>query len=154
MAWNLSSPVTGQAIGALVTPTFTFAPGNVANQLSKAFIVTVLGGTQAGVETHSVGNPFIAMAMVPATFKVQGLSSNGVGTVTNGYNVFKTQITKGVVVDAAGNRRVCIHREETLVPPGADVYDLESIASMFSCRKGIIDQTNGGWYDTLRQGNL
>lgn len=157
MAFSPGSPVTGLTTipgGYLTSPTFTLSLAQTLNQLEKAYIVSALGGTQAGVEAHTGSNPFMLKASVPAVFRGQGLTQNGVGSVTQGFNVFKTMFLKGLVIDAAGNRRVAQVRTEYLMPPGWELYDPESGASLLSFSGAAVRDLAAGWFETLRQGTL
>lgn len=157
MAFSPGSPVTGLTTipgGYLTSPTFSLSLAQTPNQLEKAYIVSSLGGTQTGVESHTGSNPFMIVAQVPAVFRGQSIGQNGVGAVNTGYNVFRTTFRKGLVVDPAGNRRIGTIRTEYIMPPGWEIYDPESGASMLSFSGAAVRDLAPSWFDTLRQGNL
>jgi len=58
MTWSPTTPVTGGAQTGFTAPTYTLSVDTAPDINGKQHAVTALGGTQAGVTSHSVSNPF------------------------------------------------------------------------------------------------
>nr|WEU70909.1 MAG: hypothetical protein 2 [Hangzhou atkins-like virus 3] len=151
MAITLSGVVTGAAQTGLTTPTYTVAAAQAPTSFGKQFIVSALGGTQTGVETHSGSNPFLINFIVPASYR--GIQVNAIGAGTSrGYNTTKIRLLKGCVVDGVQNRRPLMIDVDVKVPPGADILDPESVRAALSFLIGVLNNQSSGYGDTVLQG--
>jgi len=152
MAINLSGAVTGAAQTGLTSPTYTVASAQAPTSLGKQYIVASLGGTQTGVEPHAGSNPFLINFVVPANYRsVQMVNSAGVG-LSRGMNVTSVKVLKGVSVDGAANKRNALFDLQCRIPPGADVYDPESIRAAISFLIGVLSNQSAGFGDTVIAG--
>lgn len=152
MAIALSGAVTGSAQTGLTSPTYTVAAAQAPTSLGKQFIVASLGGTQTGVEAHAGSNPFLINFIVPANYRsVQMINSSGVG-VSRGMNVTSVKLLKGVSVDAANNKRNMMADLAIRVPPGADIFDPESVRAALSFFFGALYNQSAGFGDTVISG--
>jgi hypothetical protein len=150
MAINVTSPITGAAQTGFTSPTYTVTsdtapPGNPGEQVA----VTALGGTQAGVTTHSVASPFTINFTRPANPKILGNPNPVTGVVmsvpTNSYKV----ITRKGVTPLAGQPFKVMNITTTMdVPAGADVADPANIRAALSAHFGAIAQQSAGIGDT------
>lgn len=148
MSVSLTSPVTGSTVTGLTSPTYTLTADAAPNAHSKQWAVTTLGGTQTGVDVHSISNPFTVTVERPASFRGVGTPNPVTGVLgVQARNVFKIRIRKGLLplsgqADQTSNLEIRIP-----IPAGADAADAVSIRAMFSCLGGIMN-TNA---DTLAQ---
>jgi len=58
MTVNITTPITGAAQTGLTSPTYTNVGMAGPDANVKQVAVTALGGTQTGVDVHSVARPF------------------------------------------------------------------------------------------------
>lgn len=153
MTWNPSSPVTGAAQTNFTSPTYTLSADTAPDFNGKQHAVTALGGTQAGVRTHAVSDPFTVTFVRPKTLKALPQAN----PVTGKYGTIPTN-TYGVIVRkgvnyAANNAPVpCVARLTVDVPAGSDAYDAANIRALCSLLAGILSQQAQGAGDTLVSG--
>lgn len=153
MTWSPSSPVTGGAQTGLTSPTFTLTTDVAPDVNGKQHAVTALGGTQTGVRTHSVSDPFTVTFVRPKSPKALP-SPNA---VTGKYasvprNVYGLIVRKGVNYAANQAPETCIARLSIDVPAGSDAYDAANIRALMSLLVGILNQQSAGAGDTLVSG--
>ncbi len=153
---NITSPITGSAQTGLTSPTYTAVadtapPGNPGKQVA----ITALGGTQAGVNPHSVAAPFTSNFTRPGTLKVLGIPNPVTGVIsvvpTNTYK----QITRKGVLPLAGQAFKTMLITTTMdVPAGADLADPQNIRAALSCHIGLLSQQSAGFGDLAVSGIL
>lgn len=155
MTWSPSSPVTGGAQTGLTSPTYTLTLDRAPDINGVQHAVTALGGTQTGVRTHTVSDPFTVMFMRPKNPKV--LPSPN--PVTGKYsaiprNTYGMIVRKGVNYAANNAPDVAIARLYIDVPAGSDSYDAANVRALMSLIAGILSQQSSGAGDTLVTGIL
>jgi len=151
--WSPSSPVTGLALTGLTNPTYTLTADVAPNQNGKQHAITTLGGTQTGVNSHSVANPFTASFFRPASFKQLGVANPVTGIVGSvPMNVFKLIVRKGVLPLAGQPRKPMMINIAMEVPAGADLADAVSIAAALSCVGGLVSAEIADIYDSIVTG--
>lgn len=148
--------ITGGAQTGFTTPGYTVSldiyPGGVNG---KQWAITGLSGTQTGVRTHTVSDPFTIAFTRPASPKALQ-SANPVtgryGTIPkNSYSVIAR---KGVNFAANQAPEVALSRHYFEIPAGADSYDSANIRALTSAVVGAVTQTSAGLGDTLVSGIL
>lgn len=155
MAFSLTSPVTGGAQTGLTTPTYTLTADQPPAPNAKQYAVTALGGTQTGVEVHSLSQPFTVAMFRPAVPKTIGLPNPATGVINNiPRNVSKVIVRKGVYPAANQAASTAIFTLTCDVPAGADVYDPESIRAALSLLFGSFSQQSAGIGDSVVNGVL
>lgn len=155
MSFGPSSPVTGASQTGLTSPTYTLTSDIGPNAHSEQYAVTALGGTQTGVEAHSVSKPFTLTMERPAQFRQLGTPNPVTGVISNvPMNVYKYRTRKGVEVDSSQNPKNLIIETKISVPAGSDSYDPESIRAALSCHAGALWADSSGIGDTLIDGVL
>jgi len=145
-----TSPVTGAAVTGLTSPTYTIAADIAPSSYGKQYAVTVLGGTQTGVLSHSADLPFTATFSRPAKMAVLSFNTNGsVKAVPK--NSFVLLTRKGMNVTATktdvGDCRLTVN-----IPAGAVATDPNSVRAMLSAHKGVLDAQWQGIVDTVLSG--
>jgi len=139
MAISPTSPLTGASQTNLTTPTFTLVTDQAPNARSKQWAVTALGGTQTGVDAHSVSNPFTITFEKPASFKLLGQPNPVTGVVSNiGRNVYVVRTRKGVTPLSGQAEQTMLVETRISVPAGADSADSNSIESALSAHIGAL----------------
>jgi hypothetical protein len=124
-----------------------------ANGIQHA--VTAAGGTQTGVETHSVSKPFTLTCIRPKTFKSLGPANPVTGYVAQvGRNRWIVITRKGVEINSAGQVQVATTRTQVEVPAGADSTDPANIRAMLSCHLGALWDASAGFGDCQVDGIL
>lgn len=148
---NPSSPITGSAITGLTSPTYTIIEDNPPDTNSKAWVVTALGGTQAGVSVHKNEMPFKVIAKRAARIKTPGARSATTGMyLQGGKNEYSFKFIKGSNVLAAfgGAQYDNILGEVKLSIPAAIGNDSAQLDALFSFMGGFINATLQGLRDT------
>jgi hypothetical protein len=117
--------------------------------------VTALGGTQTGVEAHSVSQPFTVTFTRPKNFKSLGRVNPVTGQLTAVPRNAYTLITRKGVYPLADQSAVTATIRTTIeVPAGSDVYDPESIRAMLSLHIGVLSDVSAGVGDSVISGIL
>lgn len=156
MSITWASPITGSAQTGLTAPTYTHTsdtapPGNPGKQVA----VTALGGTQTGVNAHSVAAPFTLNFTRPATLRVLGVANPVTGVVTLiPTNTYKLITRKGVLPLAGQAFKTMLISTECDVPAGADLADPQNIRAGLSAHIGALTQQSAGFGDLLVNGVL
>jgi len=154
MAITVSSPVTGAAITGLSSPTYTLVT-DTAPGAGKQYAVTALGGTQTGVEAHSVSKPFTLSAFRPGTLRVLPGANPVTGVIKNvPVNTYKVITRKGAA--PAANQPNVVARVTTVldIPAGTDSYSPAELKAMLSLHFGALTDMADGIADTALTGIL
>jgi hypothetical protein len=155
MTWNPGSPVTGGAQTGFTAPTYTLTTDIAPDVNGKQHAVTALGGTQVGVRTHSVSDPFTMTVSRPKNPKMLPTPN----PVTGKYgpiprNTTVLIIRKGVNYAASQAPDLFLMRLEMAVPAGTDAYDSANIRAAMSLLAGALSANSAGAGDTLVSGIL
>lgn len=156
MSITWASPITGSAQTGLTAPTYTTVsdtapPGNPGKQVA----VTALGGTQAGVTTHSVAAPFTLNFTRPGTLRVLGSPNPVTGVISLiPVNTYKLITRKGVLPLAGQPFKVLNITTTMDVPAGADTADPQNIRGACSAHIGALTQQSAGFGDLAISGVL
>lgn len=152
MAITIPGSVTGAAQNGLTSPTYTLTQDTAPDMNAKQAAVTALGGTQTGVNIHTVSSPFTLTYTRPKQFATAPVPNISTGLVSNvPMNVYKQIVRKGVLV-ASGQIRPMLIRVEISVPAGADTYDAVNVKAGLSLAAGGLYQLSAGIGDTLSSG--
>lgn len=115
MTISLSSPVTGAAQTGFTSPTYTTA-ADAASVDAKRYVVTALGGTQAGVNVHSISSPFLVEFRRPAAFKTVGMPNPNTNILSiQPKNKFSGKVVKGVLPLAGQAPQMMVARDRKSV---------------------------------------
>jgi hypothetical protein len=140
----------------LTSPTYTLTSDTYpdgSQGVQKA--VTALGGTQTGVETHSVSKPFTMAFARPKSLRTLGPANPVTGYVAQvARNRWSLIIRKGVEINSNGQVAIAIVRCQIEIPAGADEQDPESIRAMMSAFIGALSDTSADVGDSLITGLL
>lgn len=158
MSISTTSPIAGLAQTGLTNPTYTVItdsapPGNPGKQVA----VSALGGTQTGVQIHSVACPFTLNFTRPATLRVVGQPNPVTGILSPSSiprNTYKLITRKGVIPLAGQANAVMVITTTVDVPAGADTADPLSIKAALSAHGGLLSQQASGFGDMLINGVL
>jgi hypothetical protein len=139
MSFAPSSPITGAIVTGLTDPTFTLTADTPPNSNSKQYAITALGGTQTGVESHSVAAPYTLTFERPKVLKVLGNLNPVTGAPSSiSRNVYKLRTRKGVIPLSGQPYTTAMITTIAEIPAGSDVADPESLMSMLSCHAGAL----------------
>lgn len=153
MSISLTSPVTGAAQTGFTSPTYTLTADNAPDNNGKQWAITALGGTQAGVTTHSVASPFTITFTRPKVFKALGKPNPVTGVVTSvPRNTYKAIVRKGVTPLAGQPYQTALAIVTFDVPAGSDTADAANVRAMCSLLVGALSQIASGEGDTLVSG--
>lgn len=150
MAFSPSSPVTGSTVSGLTSPTYTLTPDTAPSNNGKQFAVTALGGTQTGVLTHSLSQPFVLSAFRPVSPKILMAVNPATGQLQAvPKNIFKVIALKGVVPLTGQSPVSAMIRAEIIVPAGSDVADANSLRALISLFGGAFHANASGIADMV-----
>lgn len=154
MTITVTSPITGTAQTGLTSPTYTHVQDVAPDgQNGKQYAVTALGGTQTGVRTHSISDPFTIMYQRPKVQKALPASNPVTGRYgTIPRNTTSLIVRKGVNYAANQPPETMIVRCYIDVPAGSDAYDSVNIRAALSAMIGSLDQVSAGLGDTAVTG--
>lgn len=155
MSVTLPGSITGAAQTGFTSPTYTTASDTAVDTNAKQVAVTALGGTQAGVDTHSVSRPFTVAVFRPKQFSVLGKPNPTTGVLSDvPNNTYKVVGRKGVTPLAGQASRVATMSIEMKIPAGSDVADPANIRALISATVGALNSISSGLGDTLINGVL
>ncbi|DAD50724.1 coat protein [ssRNA phage SRR6960803_3] len=155
MTIAFTSPVTGAPQTGLTTPTYTLTADQAPDTVSKQWAVTALGGTQAGVRTHSASDPFTITAFRPKVFQSLGKAHPVTGVVKFiPFNRFLVKTRKGVIPLAGQPVTTYFIDTSFSVPAGSDTADAPNLRAGTSLHIGAIYQQSSGIGDTIVTGLL
>lgn len=153
MTVNVTSPITGGAQTGFTTPSYILTADVAPDTNGKQNAVTSLGGTQAGVTSHSVAAPFTIMFSRPKTFRVLGKPNPTTGLIANvPMNVYKGIVRKGVVPLAGQPYSIAMGNFTISIPAGSDTADPSNLRAMLSAMIGALNQVSAGLGDTVISG--
>lgn len=147
-----SSPVSGGPQTGFVTPTYTFVSEAAPDVNGKQYVVTAVGGTQAGVTTSTVSAPNRFTWWRPRSFK----AASGYNPTTQRYdkvpmNVHKLVTAKAASVSAA---QTVTNLATTTFEVGAvsETYDAANVRALVAEHIGVLYANSAGIGDTLTSG--
>lgn len=148
---NLSSPVTGSAQTGFTSPTYTLTNDTPALGAAKSWVVSGLGGTQAGVTSHSIARPFTLSWFPSKNVTLPVPDANGV--IRNVPRNVHQMIGRAGVLPLAGQaNQVALARLRFEIPAGSDTADAAQLRALCSCLIGALTQISAGVGDTLING--
>lgn len=155
MTYALTTPVTGAAQTGFTAPTYTITLDTAPDVNAKQYAVTALGGTQAGVTTHTVSSPFTTNMYRPKVFQALGKPNPVTGLIARvGRNIYKLITRKGVLPLAGQPYQNLVITTTIEVPAGSDTADAANIRAALSLHAGAIAQAAAGIGDTTVLGVL
>ncbi len=148
MAISISN-ITGGAQTGFTSPVYNVTQDVASSTDGKQVVVTGIGGTQAGVTTHSVQSPFTLTYW--RTKLVKLLPAIGLnGQYQNVPLNKQTAVTrKGVTIAANQPARVATIRTEIEIPAGAETFDAANVRAAISAHIGLLNQQSAGIGDTV-----
>jgi len=149
MSYTMTGAVAGAAITGFTAPTYTLTADTSADDNTRQSAVTALGGTQAGVLTHSVSQPFTVRVTRPRSLRVLG-KANLNGFIANvGRNTYGVLVRKGVLPLAGQPYQIAIARLEFEIPAGSEIADSANIKGLCSFIGGFLSANAQGIVDTV-----
>jgi len=155
MALNPSSPITGSAQTGFTSPTYTITSDTPPSVNAKQYAITAVGGTQTGVDVHSVSKPFTISFFRPQQLQTLPQANPTTGIIKNiPNNTYKCITRKGAQPSA--NQVGLVPRITTTfeIPAGCDTYEPEEIRAMVSAHFGFLYGNSAAIGDTLVNGLL
>lgn len=152
---NLTSPVTGQAITGLTSPTYTLtSDGALPAGVSVGWYVSALGGTQTGVTAHSIASPFTISWKNPKTLVTPGIvDATGVYRAQARRNHYELLTRKGAVPISGQAPRMNFVKTTFDVEAGCETTSQNEIAAELSLHIGALTQMRDGILATLVSGS-
>ena len=155
MAFAPSTPITGSTQTGLTSPTYTIAQDSNPDNNGKQYYVSALGGTQTGVNSHTVASPFTLSMFRPKVLK--GLSPvNPVTGVLRSVpmNTYKVITRKGVLQLAGQSSKTAVLKTELDIPAGSDLADPLSLRAAISAHIGLLTQISNEIGNTVVTGTI
>lgn len=150
MSISLTSPVTGGLQTGFTTPTYTLTPDTPSDTNGKQWAVTALGGTQAGVTSHSASSPFTFAYYKPKLYRLLGKPNPTTGLISNvPKNIHRLNVLKGVLVAAGQPTQVAYAKAEIGIPAGSETYDAANLRAMVSMLVGSVNQLSAELGNTI-----
>lgn len=155
MAVTIPVTVTGTAQTGLTNPTYTTATDRAVESNVLQAVITTLGGTQAGVDAHSISRPFVLSVARPKQFNALGKPNPTTGLIASvPYNEYRGKTVKGVLPLAGQPSKNLIIETTIKVPAGADTADPVNIRAALSAHFGMLHGVSAGFGDTTVTGVL
>lgn len=149
-----ASPVTGAPMTGFTSPTYTIGTDVAPDVNGKAYMVTALGGTQAGVVVSSASYPFTVLFTRPKSIRtLPALGLNGrLPSVPR--NTYTLSVRKGVIPLAGQPAQPCVLKLEIPVPAGSDLADAANLKAALSLMAGILWEQSNEIGDSILAGSL
>lgn len=155
MAVTIPTTVTGGAQTGLTSPTYTTAADGAVPSNVKQSVVTTLGGTQTGVDAHSISRPFALSVSRPLQFNALGKPNPTTGLIANvPMNEYRIKAVKGVTPLAGQPSKNMVATCSIAVPAGADLADAANVRACLSALIGLLNSVSAGIGDTAVNGVL
>lgn len=155
MAFAPTSPITGSAQNGLTTPTYTISADSAPDSNGKQFYVSALGGTQTGVNSHSVAAPFTVSMFKPKVLKTLGPVNSATGQLRNvPVNNYKVITRKGVLPLAGQPFKTANITSDIAVPAGSDLAGAIELRAMLSCHIGLLTQLSNELGNSITTGTI
>lgn len=152
MTVNVTSPITGAAQTGFTSPTYTHVSMAGPDSNVKQYAVTALGGTQTGVDVHSVARPFTLSFWWPKILRIlPAINSNG-ALPSVPMNTYKLITRKGVTPLLGQPSKTMLITTIIEVPAGADTVDPANVRAALSAHGGAFAQQSAGLGDTTVSG--
>lgn len=150
MAFTLGAAVAGATVTGFTTPTYTYSADTAPDVNGKQFAVTAIGGTQAGVTTHSAADPFTTCMWKPKLVKSLGPVVPNTGRVARvPKNVYKIVTRKGVTPLSGQPKETMIITTIVELPAGSDTADAPNLKAALSSHIGALSNQSSGITDTV-----
>lgn len=155
MSFAPTTPLTGSAVSGFTSPTYTLTTDVAPSINGKQYAITALGGTQAGVESHTVSKPFTISFFRPVVLRTLPQANPVTGIIKDvPLNTYKLITRKGVEPAASQNTIVARITTTIDVPAGADSFDAPDLKAMVSAHFGVGSAQASGIVDTILSGIL
>lgn len=154
MTINVTGPTAAITAGGLTAATYTFTADMATDLRSKAFVVSAAGGTQVGVNTHTVDAPKQFIVKKPAVFQ----QPSAYNVTTGKYGRVPKNVTRvmgrGSANVAAGQVELIPITLDIGIPAGAITFDrpnveasvLMFIAALYDQKEELIAALRDGLY--------
>jgi len=148
-----TSPIVGGAQTGFTNPGYVVVPdASAPNPRTRQVAVTSLDGTQVGVRTSTVSDPFTASYTPPAAPKGLPMVNSLTGRYPQiPFNVHQFNFRKGVNF-AANQSPLGAWAELRIGLPAGAEYDAANVRALASLVEGTIAQFVAGLGDTLVTG--
>lgn len=154
MAITLST-ITGAAQTGFTSPTYTPTADQAPSVFTKQWYIGAIGGTQAGVTTHSISNPFITAVTRPASLATLPTPNPLTGVYPRiPKNLWKVVSVKGMPVSSTAPIQRGVMRTEISIPAGADTYSPAEIRALLSEHVGALSQIASSLGDSVIIGSI
>lgn len=141
MTFPIASPIAGATQYSFTSPTYTITADTPPANNGKQWAVTAIGGTQAGVNLHSVAAPFTLSVFRPVNFKTLAPVNAVTGVLKSvPMNSYKVITRKGLLPLAGQAFKTGFITTTIDVPAGADLADPANIKAMLSMHIGALNQ--------------
>lgn len=147
--------ITGAPQTGLTSPTYTTSADQAPDVNAKQVAITALGGTQSGVDVHSVARPFTLSAWRPKSSAVLGKPNPVTGLVSSvPRNNYKVITRKGVTPLAGQPSTTAVFTTDLAIPAGSDIADAANLRAALSAHIGLLQSISAGLGDTTINGIL
>jgi len=149
--FNPTSPITGATVPGFTSPTYSVTQDASSPYGPKHYLVTTIGGTQAGVVAHSTAKPFTMTYHPPKTWqRPPKANKNGIfpapgRNVQKVYSVHAVDYATGSTADATIMTQISI-------PAGAESFDGANVKALIAAHIGLLSQQASGLADTTITG--
>lgn len=155
MTFTVTSPITGATQTGFTTPTYTVLADTPPSINAKQFVVSALGGTQAGVIPHSVSAPFSIAMFRPQNPQVLAPVNPVTGVLMRvPMNTYKVITRKGVLPLLGQAYKNMLITTVIEVPAGSDQADPANVRAALAAHIGALSQQSAGVGDTAINGVL
>jgi hypothetical protein len=152
---TLPGTITGAAQTGFTSPTYTTSPDGAVESNVKQVAITALGGTQVGVDAHSVSRPFICNVSRPKQFAVLGKPNPTTGLIADvPMNTYRAKTVKGLTPLSGQPSRNGSISSDIKLPAGSDTADTANARAMISAHIGLLTAISAGLGDTVVNGVL
>lgn len=155
MSLDLATTVTGAVIGGFTAPTYVLGADNAPNSNSRQAMVTGLGGTQTGVTSHTVTDPFTFTVVRPKNFISPPRANPVTGAVgTAGRNKTSLLFRKGTKPLVGQAAQVSDVKVDINIVAGAETNDAANVAALLSLAAAACQREAANILLAVKTGNI
>jgi hypothetical protein len=155
MTITVAAALAGSAQTGFTSPVYNNVVDKAPDVNSTQVAVTSLGGTQAGVRSHAISDPFTILWSKPKTPQALPSPNPVTGKYSNvPFNRTSFVVRKGVNFAANNSPLIAVARVYIDVPAGADAFDSANCRALISALVGALTATSAGFGDTVVTGVL
>lgn len=155
MSIGLTSPFTGGAQTGFTSPTYDYVADKTPDGNGYQVAIDTIGGTQTGVDAHTVARPFTVSFYRPKNLQVLPALNTVTGQLPRvPRNIYRVITRKGVTPQSGQSSVTMLVETLIHVPAGSDTADAANVQAAIGAHIGALWDQSAGIGDMAQTGVL